>query len=70
MRNIMAANRKRPTIWKASDLDLDSTLLSPHVEVVEISFPSRTQQCEFIEADDAAGAGKQLALKLREVGLI
>ena len=70
MRNIMAANRKRPTIWKASDLDLDPALLAPHVEVLELSFPSRTQQCEFIEVDDAAVAGKQLALKLREVGLI
>lgn len=70
MRNIMAANRKRPTIWKAADLDLDPALLEPHVEVVDLSFPSRTQQCEFIEADDVAEAGRRLALKLRKAGLI
>jgi len=70
MRNIMAANRKRPTIWKASDLDLDADLLTPQLEVLEIAFPIRNQECEIIEAEDAADAGRQLALKLREAGLI
>lgn len=70
MRHIMAANRKRPTIWKRTDLELDPALLTPHVEVMELFFPERTVQCEFIEADDAAEAGRQLARKLREVGLI
>lgn len=70
MRNIMAANRKRPTIWKRADLDLDSALLSPQLEVVEVMFPERTQQCEFIEAEDTAAAGRKLAITLREAGLI
>ena len=70
LRNIMAANRKRPTIWKASDLELDADLLTPQLEVLEIAFPTRNQECEIIEAEDAADAGRQLALKLREAGLI
>jgi electron transfer flavoprotein beta subunit len=70
MRNIMAANRKRPTIWKAADLDFDAELLIPQLEVLEIAFPARNQACEFIEAEDDAAAGRQLALKLREAGLI
>ena len=70
MRNIMAANRKRPTVWKGADLGLDPTALTPRLEVVELSFPSRTQQCEFIEADTPAAVGEKLALTLREAGLI
>lgn len=70
MRNIMAANRKRPTTWKLADLNLDPALLTPQLEVVELLFPQRTQQCEFIEAEDAAVAARHLALKLRQDGLI
>jgi electron transfer flavoprotein beta subunit len=70
MRNIMAANRKRPMIWKASDLDLDAARLTPQLEVVDVSFPSKHEACEFIEAEDGAEAGRQLAMKLREAGLI
>jgi electron transfer flavoprotein beta subunit len=70
MRNIMAANRKRPMTWKASDLDLDATRLTPQLEVVDVAFPSKHQACEFIAAEDGAAAGRQLAMKLREAGLI
>ena len=70
MRNIMAANRKRPTTWKLADLNLDPAILTPQLEVVELLFPQRTQQCEFIEAEDAAAAAHQLALKLRAAGLV
>ena len=70
MRNIMTANRKRPTVWKSTDLELDPAVMAPQLEIVELSFPSRMQQCEFIAADDPAEAGRQLAAKLHEAGLI
>jgi electron transfer flavoprotein beta subunit len=70
MRHIMAANRKRPTIWKLADLGLEATLLAPQIEVVELTFPERTQQCEFIDAADAEAAGRQLAAVLRAAQLI
>ena len=70
MRNIMAANRKRPTLWKATDLALDQALLTPRLAVVELAFPERTQQCEIITGADGAEAGRNLALKLREAKLI
>jgi electron transfer flavoprotein beta subunit len=70
MRNMMMANRKRPTIWKQADLDVDPTLLTPKLEIVDIAFPERTQQCEFIESEDSAEAGRKLAITLREAGLI
>jgi electron transfer flavoprotein beta subunit len=70
MRHIMAANRKRPTIWKLADLELEAALLAPQIEVVELTFPERTQQCEFIDAADAEAAGRQLATVLRTAQLI
>jgi electron transfer flavoprotein beta subunit len=70
MRNIMAANRKRPTLWKCTDLGLDPALLAPRLEVVELFFPSRAQECEIITGDDDADAGRKLALKLREARLL
>ena len=70
MRHIMAANRKRPTIWKLADLELDAALLTPQLEVLELTFPERTQHCEFIEAADAAEAARQLATILRAAQLL
>ena len=70
MRNIMAANRKRPTTWKLSDLELDDSILTPQLEVLEVAFPERNQECEMIEAEDGEAAGRQLAMKLHEAGLI
>jgi electron transfer flavoprotein beta subunit len=70
MRNIMAANRKRPTLWKATDLALDPALLTPRLTLVDLAFPSRTRQCEFITGADDAEAGRNLALKLHEAKLI
>jgi len=70
MRNIMAANRKRPTLWKAADLALDPALLRPRLALLDLAFPSRTQQCEVITGADDAAAGRNLALKLREAQLI
>jgi electron transfer flavoprotein beta subunit len=70
MRHIMAANRKRPVIWKLADLELDTALLTPQLEVLELTFPERTQRCEFIEAADAAEAARQLATVLRTAQLL
>jgi electron transfer flavoprotein alpha/beta subunit len=70
LRNIMAANRKRPTTWKAQDLDLDPAVLTPQLEVLEVAFPNKSRRCEMIEAEDGAEAGRQLAQVLRKAGLI
>jgi electron transfer flavoprotein beta subunit len=70
LRGIMAATRKQPTIWSSSDLGADASQLEPRVTLQELFVPVRDQQCEIIEGDDAADAGRQLALKLREAKLI
>ena len=70
LRGIMMAGRKSPTVWSASDLDLDEGSLSPKLSLEELYVPVSDQQCEFIEGEDEAEAGRNLALRLREARLI
>lgn len=70
LRGIMTAGRKSPTVWSASDLDLDESSLSPKLSLEDLYVPVSDQQCEFIEGEDEADAGRNLALKLREARLI
>ena len=70
LRGIMAATRKRPTIWTAADLEVDAGQLEPRITLHDLFVPQRTQECELIEGDDEADAARKLALKLREARLI
>jgi electron transfer flavoprotein beta subunit len=70
LRGIMAATRKRPTIWSTEDLDLDAGQMEARVTLHELFIPQRTQECEIIEGDDDAEAARNLALRLREAKLI
>ena len=70
LRGIMAATRKLPIIWSTADLGLDPSQLEPRVTLRELFVPERGQECEFVEGENAADAGRQLALKLREDKLI
>ena len=70
LRGIMMAGRKSPTVWSASELDLDEASLSPKLSLEDLYVPVSDQQCEFIEGEDEAEAGRNLALKLREARLI
>ena len=70
LRGIMAATRKRPTVWSASDLEMDAAQLEPRVTLRNLFVPVREQQCEIVEGEDAADAGRQLAMRLREAKII
>ena len=70
LRGIMAATRKKPTIWTISDLGMDPAQLEPRVTLRSLFVPESGQECEYIEGENAADAGRQLALKLREDKLI
>jgi electron transfer flavoprotein beta subunit len=70
LRGIMAATRKRPTIWTAADLEVDAGQLEPRITLHDLFVPQRTQECEIIEGDDEADTARKLALKLREARLI
>ena len=66
LRGIMAATRKQPTIWSVADLDLDASQSEPRITLREVFVPVSDQECEFIEGENAAEAGRALAVKLRE----
>ncbi len=66
LRGIMAATRKRPTIWGVADLDLDAAQLEPRITLHDLFVPVSNTECEIIEGDDDADAGRKLALRLRE----
>ena len=70
LRGIMAATRKKPTIWSAEDMGLDASELSPKVSLVDLYVPVTEKRCEFIEGESEEEAGRNLAQKLREAKLI
>ena len=70
LRGIMAAGRKQPMVWTASELGLDPAKLEPRVVVKDLFIPAADRECEFIEADSEAEAGSLLAQRLREAKLI
>jgi electron transfer flavoprotein beta subunit len=70
MRAIMAANRKRPSLWKLSDLGIDAADLQPSLQLVDLFVPVSDQQCEFIEGSDEREIAQQLFEKLRAARLI
>ena len=70
LRGIMAASRKSPDVWSASDLGLDVARLAPSLELADLYIPVSDRQVELIEGEDEADAGRKLALRLREEKLI
>ena len=70
LRGIMAATRKRPTVWSKSDLDMDESQSESRISLRQLFIPVSDQECEIVEGDDAAESGRLLALKLREAKII
>ncbi|MBI4199205.1 MAG: electron transfer flavoprotein subunit beta/FixA family protein [Chloroflexi bacterium] len=70
LRNIMAAARKQPTIWKLADLGLAPADLAPRLLVMDLYIPEKTSQCELIKGENEEDSGRLLALKLREAKFI
>ena len=70
LRGIMAATRRKPTIWSPQDLGIDPSELVPRLELVDLFVPVTEKICEFIEGGDDQEAGRNLAIRLREAKLI
>jgi electron transfer flavoprotein beta subunit len=70
LRGIMAATRKKPTIWNAQDLGIDLDQRKPSLRLVDLFVPVTEKRCEIVEGDSAEEAGRKLAVKLREAKLI
>jgi electron transfer flavoprotein beta subunit len=70
MRAIMAANRKRPAIWKLSDVGVDPATLQPRLQLVDLFIPVQGQECEFLDGSDEREIVHTLFQKLRDARLI
>lgn len=73
LRGIMQAGRKKPTVWTAADLGVEPDKVGAKGRLVHLKklfIPKVEKNVEFIAGENAADAGRKLALKLREAKLI
>lgn len=73
LRGIMAAGRKQPIKWNASDLGIDKSKVGAagaRTKLLRLFVPEKVSKCEIVDGDTPAEAGKKLALKLREAKII
>lgn len=70
---IIGAARKQIPTWNASDLNTDASLIgeaNARSELSKLFIPSRERHCQIMGGEKAAEAAVNLALKLKEDGLI
>ena len=67
--DIRKAKKKPLNSWAISDLGIDD-IPERSVEYIRLEPPKRDRECEFIEADTPEEAGKGLAEKLIEDGVL
>ena len=70
LRGIMAATRNQPITYSLADVGVDPAELASSLRMTRIFEPERGGECEIIEGDDAADAGRRLAIRLRAEQLI
>lgn len=68
-KNLMAAKKKKPIIWKAQDLDIDTISLTK-IELVDMYIPVKDVKCQMINAASPEEAAIELAAQLRADGVI
>lgn len=67
--DIMAAQKKPITIWKANDLGVEMPQMR-RTRLLRVFIPVHEARCEFIEGKTPEEAGINLAAKLREANII
>ena len=65
----LSVQKKPITLWTLNDLET-ATLQSDRNNLLKIFIPYREAKCEFLSASNPVEAGKNLALKLKEINLI
>ncbi len=73
LKGIMAAGKKKVTVWSASDIEADSSKIGAagsKTKMLELFIPVREAKCEVIEGENEEETAVKLAMKLREVKLI
>ena len=70
VRGIITSSNKTPTCWSAHDIGINEDELFPRLQIDTVSIPVKNKDCEFIQGDSDREKAHNLALKLRESGLI
>ena len=70
LRGIMAATRTQPLTFSLADIGIETSELMSSLQMTRLYEPERGGECEIIEGEDAADAGRRLAVRLRAEQLI
>ena len=73
LKGIMAAAKKKPTVWKPADIGLEPSQVGiegRRAKLAKLFQPVKEAKCEIIEGETPAEAGANLALRLRAAKLI
>ncbi|MDP2953606.1 MAG: electron transfer flavoprotein subunit beta/FixA family protein [Chloroflexota bacterium] len=73
LKGIMAAARKQPIVWKASDLGVEPGKIGQagrKIKLLKLYIPVREVKCEIVEGENVADAAAKLAVRLREAKLL
>ena len=66
---VMEAQKKEATVWSANDLQVEPSGMK-RTNLLKLYQPVRESECEIIESESPEEAGANLAVKLRESGMI
>ena len=70
LRGIMAATRNQPVTYSLADVGVDPADIMSSLRMTRLFEPERGGECEIIDGDDEADAGRRLAIRLRAEQLI
>ncbi|MEA3254151.1 MAG: electron transfer flavoprotein subunit beta/FixA family protein, partial [Chloroflexota bacterium] len=73
LKGIMAAARKQPVVWKPTDIGLEPSQVGTagrHSKLIKLFQPVKEAKCEIIEGESPAGAGANLAVRMREAKIL
>jgi electron transfer flavoprotein beta subunit len=73
VKGIMAVKGKEPTVWRPSDIGVESAQLGEagrRARLVKLFQPIRESKCEIVDAETPEEAAVSLAMKLREAKIL
>ena len=70
LRGIMAATRTQPLTYSLASIGIGPNDFASSLRMTRLYEPERGGECEFIDGEDAADAGRRLAIRLRAEQLI
>jgi electron transfer flavoprotein beta subunit len=73
IKGIMAAKKKEPIIWRPADIEVNPSQIGfsgRRIKMLKLFQPVHEVECEIIEGETPEEAGINLALKLREAGIL